>query len=352
MKYNFKIEEIIKITGGIAIGNTAVVISSVNSIENAVEGEITFFRDKKYEEHFFNSKASAILVSKDCKHVPSLNQSFILVDNPYESIVKFAYFIESINKSKPHGVHPSAVIESEVIIGKNVSIGANCFIADNCVINDNVVIRSNTVLGKNVSVGDDTYIYPNVTICSDSVIGKNCIIHPGAVIGSEGFGYLEDKNDGSYTRIPQIGRVILEDYVELGANSTIDRAMLGVTIIRKGTKIDNLVHIAHNCDIGENNGIAAQTGISGSVKTGKRNRFAGQVGIAGHIEICDDVTIMAQSGVSNTMKESGIYFGSPAKPRLKAFKIEAALRNLPEIVASVSKLKKIIEKDNISDSSK
>lgn len=343
MKINLTIENILNITGGVALGNTSFLIFGANSIENASHGEITFYRDKKYEKSLLESDATAIVIKNDTHHKPKGNQVFILVEDPYQSIVKLAYYIESLNKIKPVGIHPTSIIEASATIADNVAISSNCYIAEECVIGENVTIRSNTVLGKNVSIGANTYIYPNVTICSDSVIGANCIIHPGAVIGSEGFGYLENSEDGSYTRIPQIGRVILEDDVEIGANSTIDRAMLGVTIIRKGTKIDNLVQIGHNCDIGEHNGIAAQAGISGSVKTGNRNRFAGQAGVAGHIEICDDVTIMAQSGVSNTIKNKGIYFGSPAKPRLTAFKIEAAIRNLPEIVSDITKIKKNIQ---------
>lgn len=342
MKLKLTIEEIIKIIGGTAMGNNADVIIGINSIENASRGEVTFFSDKKYENALLNSNASVVIVSKDIEYNPKENQVFILTEDPYKSVVQLAYYIESFNKSKPNGIHPTAIIEKSAIIAENVSIASHCYISEECNIGNNVTMRSNTVLGKNVSIGANTYIYPNVIICSDSVIGANCIIHPGAVIGSEGFGYLENSEDGSYTRIPQIGKVILENNVEIGANSTIDRAMLGITIIRQGTKIDNLVQIGHNCDIGEHNGIAAQAGISGSVKTGNRNRFAGQAGIAGHIEICDDVTIMAQSGVSNTIKNSGIYFGSPAKPRLTAFKIEAAIRNLPDIVKDINKLKKVI----------
>jgi UDP-3-O-[3-hydroxymyristoyl] glucosamine N-acyltransferase len=195
-------------------------------------------------------------------------------------------------------------------------------------------------------IGENTIINSNVTLYNSVHIGNNCIIHAGAVIGSDGFGYIEDKTDGSYDKVPQLGNVVIEDYVEIGANSTIDCALIGSTIIRRGTKIDNLVHIAHNCEIGENTGIAAQAGVSGSVTSGKRNRFGGQVGIAGHLEIPDDVTILAQSGVSKSIPKSGIYFGSPIKEHLKAFKIEAVLRKLPELASDVNKLRIEINKLN------
>jgi UDP-3-O-[3-hydroxymyristoyl] glucosamine N-acyltransferase len=339
LKFKLNIEELIAITGGVPVGNTTLNITGINPINNANKGDLTFFRDQKYKNALESTNASAVLIYNNSGYSPKVDQVFIEVDDPYKSIVRFAYYLEKINMHKDYGIHESAVIHETAVLGNNVSIGPNCFIDENVHIADNITIRANTVISRDVRIDDNTYIYPNVSINSDTVIGKNCIVYSGAVIGSEGFGYVEDKS-GSYTRIPQVGNVVIEDDVEIGANTTIDRAMLGSTYIRQGTKIDNLVHIAHNCDIGRHNGIAAQAGVSGSVKTGDRNRFAGQVGIAGHIEICDDVTIMAQSGISNNVKKPGIYFGSPAKPRLNAFKIEASIRNLPETVMTVNKIKK------------
>lgn len=348
MKINFKIQEILAITGGTARGNTTSVISHINSIDNAGKGEITFFSDKKYLKYLMNSHASAVIVPIETNMEPKSEQVFIEVENPYISVVKFINYVAKMGSSPLEGVHSSAVISAQSNVDKTAYIGENCVVDQGTSIGKNAVIQSNTVIGKDVIIGENTYIHPNVTICDRTEIGTGCIIYPGAVIGSSGFGYLENKDDGSYTAIAQIGKVILEDNVEVGANSTIDRAMIGVTRVRKGTKIDNLVHIAHNCDIGEHNGIAAQAGISGSVKTGNRNRIAGQVGIAGHLSIPDDVIIMAQSGISNNIKSPGIYFGSPAKPRITAFKIEAVLRQLPEIANEVNKIQKKLKNINPS----
>ncbi|MFY8160745.1 MAG: UDP-3-O-(3-hydroxymyristoyl)glucosamine N-acyltransferase, partial [Candidatus Kapaibacteriota bacterium] len=192
--------------------------------------------------------------------------------------------------------------------------------------------------GSDVFIGKNTIIYPNVTIMNGTIIGDNCIIHPGAVIGSDGFGYYEE--GGKYIKIPQIGNVVIEDNVEIGANTTIDRSFIGSTIIKCGVKIDNLVQIGHNCVIGENSAMASQVGIAGTVTIGKNVRLGGQVGLAGHLKIADNVTIIAQSGVSKTILESGTYFGSPIKEATKAFKIEATLRNLPDLAKEVSNLKK------------
>jgi UDP-3-O-[3-hydroxymyristoyl] glucosamine N-acyltransferase len=339
LKFSIKIDELVKITGGVPRGNTAVIISGINPIFKSKIGDLTFFRDAKYVDDLKSTKASAILIKKDSGYDPNPEQVFIEVDDPYKAIVNFAYYLENINMKKDYGIHETAVIHNTAKIGKNASIGPNCFIDEHVTIGNDVTIRANSVISRDVNIGNSTYIYPNVSINSDTNIGNNCIIYSGAVLGSEGFGYVEDEN-GKYTRIPQVGNVVIEDDVEIGANTTIDRAMIGSTTIKRGTKIDNLVHVAHNCEIGEDNGIAAQAGISGSVKTGNRNRLAGQVGIAGHISIPDDVTIMAQSGIPNNVTKPGVYFGSPAKPRLSAFKIEAALRNLPETVMTVNKIKK------------
>jgi UDP-3-O-[3-hydroxymyristoyl] glucosamine N-acyltransferase len=341
-------EEISTLLDGEIVGNCDCDISSLAQIEKAGKGQLTFYYDSKYENYFINSEASCIIVDNNCNVLPKMNQAFIKVDSPYSKFVKLLKFIESKENSKSTGIHKSALFGSNCEINSNVMISANCVVGDNCKINAGAVLRPGVVLYDNVMIGKNTIINSNVTIYNDVIIGDNCIIHAGAIIGSDGFGYLENKEDGSFDKIPQIGNVVLEDYVEIGSNSTIDCALIGSTIIRKGTKIDNLVHIGHNCEIGENTGIAAQTGISGSVISGKGNRFGGQVGIAGHLEITDKVTILAQSGVSKSIKNAGVYFGSPIKEHLKAFKIEAVIRKLPELSYEIGDLKnqvnKLIEK--------
>ncbi|GAB1370975.1 UDP-3-O-(3-hydroxymyristoyl)glucosamine N-acyltransferase [Candidatus Kapaibacterium sp.] len=348
---NFTVNQIAEIIQGEIIGSTDSSIFSFKPLETAEKGDLTFYYNEKYEQLFKNSQATCIIVSKTNESSPSTNQVYIKVDKPYEGFVKLLKIIDKEKKIGRCGVHASAVIGKNVTIHENVFVAPNCVIGDNCILKSGVELMPSVILYESVEIGNNSVINSNVTIYQEVKIGNNCIVHAGAVIGSDGFGYIENKFDGSFDKVPQLGNVILEDFVEIGANATIDRALIGSTIIRKGTKIDNLVHIAHNCEIGENNGIAAQTGISGSVSTGKRNRYGGQVGIAGHLEIADDVTILAQSGISKTIPNKGIYFGSPAKEHLKAFKIEAVLRRLPELNSEVERnSKEIIKlKEKIGD---
>ena len=342
----FNCFEIVNLLDGEPFGDINVSINSLAPIEKAGKGDLSFYYDEKYVEFFNKSMASCIIISDTVTAEPGPNQLFIKVDKPYDRFVQLLKIIESGFPKPIAGIHPNAVIGSNCIISDSVTISANCIIGDNCRIGSNSILKPGVIMYDDNVIGENTIINSNVTLYNSVNIGNNCIIHAGAVIGSDGFGYIEDKTDGSYDKVPQLGNVVLEDYVEIGANSTIDCALIGSTTIRKGTKIDNLVHIAHNCEIGENTGIAAQAGVSGSVTSGKRNRFGGQVGIAGHLEIPDDVTILAQSGVSKSIPKSGIYFGSPIKEHLKAFKIEAVLRKLPELASDVNKLRIEINKLN------
>ncbi len=334
------VSQIFDLTGGELVGNTKTKIIGLNGIESAKAGDLTFYYSDKYEKYLDNCKATCVLVPNILDRAPNENQTYIKLDKPYISLVKLLKYIENQLSDKKFGAHHSVNIGDYCQIDNSVYLGENVVIGNNCKIGAGTKIYANCVIAEGVTIGRNTTIYPNVSIYKNVVVGNNCIIQSGAVIGSDGFGYLENPEDGSFDRIPQLGNVILEDNVEIGANSTIDRALIGSTRIRKGSKIDNLVHIAHNCDIGENTGIAAQAGFSGSVKTGKRGRFGGQTGIAGHLEICDDVTLLAQSGVSKTIQKSGVYFGSPIKDVKRAFKIEAVIRQLPELLIEVESIKK------------
>ena len=231
------------------------------------------------------------------------------------------------------------------VIDETAYIGANCVIGNNCKIGKNTVLHSNISIYDNSKIGDNCTIHANVTIYEDTEIGNNCVIHSGVALGSDGFGFLENK-DGSYTKIPQLGNVVLENDIEIGANTTIDRALVGSTIIRNGVKLDNQIQIAHNCEIGENSAMAAQVGVSGSVKVGKRNRFGGQSGISGHIEIADDVVLLAKSGVPKSIEKGGLYFGSPIREKMQAFRIEAVIHNLPDLAKDVKLIKKKLEIEN------
>lgn len=331
------VQKVAEIVDGCIEGNKEVILNNLNRIENASEGDITFFYNDKYLKYLDNCRASCIILSKNIEKVPNTNQCFIKVNDPYKDFVKLLKYIEKNYSKHPKGTHHSVVIGENCLIDNDVFLGANVVIGDNCIIKSGCKIYPNVTIYGNVNIDSNTTIHSNVAIYQDVIIGKNSIIHSGAVIGSDGFGFIES-NEHIYDKVPQLGNVIIKDNVEIGANSTIDRALVGSTIINQGTKIDNLVHIAHNCEIGQNNGIAAHTGFSGSVKTGDNCKFGGQTGIAGHLEITDNVMLLAQSGVSKSIKKPGVYFGSPSKEVERAFKIEAVIRQLPELYEEINKL--------------
>jgi len=333
-----KIEDIIQIIDAELIGNTNQEIHSLNRIEYAKVGEITFYSKEKYLPFLQKSNATAVLVPSDCEGSPNDNQVYIKVRDPYLSFLQLVLFVDKQRKRDLAGVHPTAVIEPTAKIHDNIFIGANCYIGQNVIIGENTKIYPNSVIEQNSIIGNNTIIYPNVSIYEDTIIGNQCTIHSGAVIGSDGFGFVEN-SDKSFSKIPQIGNVVIEDDVEIGANTTIDRAFVGSTIIRKGTKLDNLIQIAHNDDIGENTAMAAQVGVSGTVKIGNRVRLGGQAGIAGHLEIGDDVVILAQSGVPSSITNPGVYVGSPPRNKMHAFKIEAVINNLPEVYKDIKRIK-------------
>ncbi len=336
-------EEIAKIIEGKIQGNSTLLIYELNRIEVAKKGDLTFFSDKKYEKYIQESEATCILVPLDYKNDPAFeHQTFIRVANPYYAFFKLLQHFDTYYQKFVSFIHPSAIIGENCSIHPTAYIGPHCIIGNNCKIAEGTKLMSNVVLYDNVEIGNETLIHSNVVCYYNTRIGNKCIIHSGVVIGSDGFGFIENR-DGSYTKIPQLGNVVIGDSVEIGANTTIDRAIVGSTIIENGVKIDNLVQIAHNVFIGENTAMAAQVGISGSSKIGKRNRLAGQVGIAGHLEITDDVTIEAKSGVPKSILESGIYFGAPPKKKAEAFRILMATNELPDLLRQFLKLKKILK---------
>lgn len=334
------IKEIAKLTEAKIIGDENLFINTVSKIDEAKKDDLTFLYLSNYEKYFADTKASAIFVKPDFKktraditylEVPDPNKSF------YKVITK--YFTPSFNLG---GIDPSSSIHSEAVIGANAEIGKNVVVSSKCKIGNNVKIFHNTVLLDEVEVDDDTIIFPNVTVREKCKIGKRVIIHSGTVIGSDGFGFVQNENK-EYIKIPQIGNVIIEDDVEIGSNVSVDRAAIGSTVIKKGTKIDNLVQIAHNVSVGENTAISAQTGISGSTKIGNNCILAGQVGIVGHIEIVDNVIVMAQSGISKSIKKPGMYFGYPAKEHKEALRTEVHIRNLEKYAERIAELEKKIK---------
>ncbi len=332
---DISLTDIADFIGGTVSGNKELRIKNLAKIEEAVPGELTFLYLPAYEKYFAATGASAILVKPGFNKTRS-DITYIETQEPNKAFsrILIRYFSPEF---KLTGIDSSAFIHPDTVIGKNVALGKNVVISSGCKIGDNAKIFHNTVLLTNVEVGSDSLIFQNVSIRENCKIGSRVIIHPGTVIGSDGFGFFTDDN-GVYQKIPQIGNVVVEDDVELGSNVSIDRAALGSTIIKRGVKIDNLVQIAHNVVVGEDTVISSQTGISGSTKIGNHCILAGQVGLIGHIQIADNVIIMAQSGISKSILKPGQYFGSPAKEVKTMMKLEAHLRNLPTYAEKINEL--------------
>jgi len=334
---NITVKEIADFVGGKIYGDETFTISNVSRIFEAKENDLSFLYIPTYEKHLLTTKASVILIK------PSITKTrddliYIEVDKPDIALQKVVikYFTSPISFS---GIDDSASIDPTAKLGNNVTIGKNVVISKNSVIGDNSVVHHNSVILENTSVGSNSLIYPNVTVTHDNVIGNNVIIHSGTVIGSDGFGYFPN-DKGEFTKVPQIGNVVLEDNVEIGSNVSIDRAAMGSTIIKEGAKIDNLVQIGHNVEIGKHTSLSGQVGISGSTKVGDNCIFGGQVGLTGHIEIANQVMIGAQSGVSKSIDKPGKYFGSPTKELRIAFKEEAHKRNLDKYSNQIKELEK------------
>jgi UDP-3-O-[3-hydroxymyristoyl] glucosamine N-acyltransferase len=340
------VQEIATWLQGELVGNGTVQIERVAKIEEADQHSISFLANPKYERYLETTTAAAVLVSR--KHQTAKlphrhGLAIIKVDDPYDSFLKvLKKFTPSVDPF-PNGIHPSATIAKSATLGKNVCVGANVVIGDDVVVGENSKISHGSVIGVAASIGTDCLLYPNVTIYHQTRIGNRVTLHSGVVIGADGFGFVP-KQDEPFEKIPQLGIASIEDDVEIGSNSTVDRATIGETVIKSGVKIDNLVQIGHNCIIGENTVIAAQSGIAGSVKIGRHCMIGGQVGIAGHIEIADRTTILAQSGVGKTITEpGGIYFGTTVKEHTRAYRIEAVIRSLPELSRDVYQLKREVE---------
>lgn len=305
-------------------GDSQVKVSSVARIESAKPGTLAFYGNPKYEQYFYTTRASIILINKSFIPSSQIASTLIRVDDVYQAIASILELFASLKSSKRKGRSWRAVISWKSKIGKNSYIGAGAVIEKGAIIGKGCQIYPLAFVGQNAVIGDNTILYSGVKIYSDCIIGADCIIHSNAVVGSDGFGFAP-LPDGSYKKIQQTGNVIIEDNCEIGANTTIDRASIGSTIIRKGVKLDNLIQVAHNTEIGENTVIAAQTGISGSVKIGNNCMLGGQVGLAGHISIANNTSIGAQAGIMSSIKEEGKSFlGSPAmdaKEYLRAYSI-------------------------------
>ncbi|NMC41470.1 MAG: UDP-3-O-(3-hydroxymyristoyl)glucosamine N-acyltransferase [Bacteroidales bacterium] len=339
----FTAETIARFLNGEIEGNPAVKVNTIAKIEEGQEGALSFLSNPKYEQYLYTTKSSVVLVNKGFIPSEKVNATLIRVENAYEA---FASLLTLVAKTRPEktGIHPTAIIEEGASVGENVYIGAYAVIGQGCRIGDGSKVYPQVYIGDKTSIGSNCIIYQGVKIYHECVIGNNCIIHAGTVIGSDGFGFAP-QSDNQFMKIPQIGNVVLEDNVEIGANVAIDRATMGSTIIRKGVKIDNLVQIGHNVEIGENTVMAGQTGIAGSTKIGRNCMFGGQVGIAGHLRVADGVKLGAQAGIIGDIKEeNAVLVGSPAMEHRQFMKSFVYYRKLPEISSLADNLKKEIEK--------
>lgn len=344
----FSAEQIAAILGGDVDGNISVTVSGLSKIEEGIEGTLSFLSNPKYEEFIYTTGSSICIVNRSFTPVKSLPSSLTLikVDDAYSCFAKLLEFYDQMRKKEPKIETPSHVSESATI-GENIYIGAFAYIGENVKVGDNVTIYPNVYIGDNVTIGNNCVLHPGTTIYSDCKLGNNCTIHAGTIIGADGFGFAPNEN-GEFQKIPQIGNVILEDDVEIGSNCTIDRATMGSTIIRKGVKLDNLVQVAHNVEIGINTVMAAQVGVAGSAKIGKNVMIGGQAGIGGHLHIADNTKIVAQSGIPNTVKKADSLMGSPGIPLEDFKKSYFGFRKLPQILKRLQELEnKIKELTNI-----
>jgi UDP-3-O-[3-hydroxymyristoyl] glucosamine N-acyltransferase len=320
-------------------GDPDMVVNTVAKIEEGHEGALSFLANPKYEHYIYSTKSSVVLVNKSFVPSSKVEATLIKVDNAYDA---FASLLQLVDKSRPRkkGIHPTAVIEPSSKIGRDAYIGAYAYIGENCIVGDNCSVYPHVYIGDNSKVGNGCTLNSGVKIYHECILGEGVTIHAGTVIGSDGFGFVP-QSENEFMKIPQIGNVVIEDHVEIGANVTIDRATMGSTIIRRGVKLDNLIQVGHNVEIGENTVIAAQTGISGSSKVGKNCMFGGQVGIAGHLKIADGTKIGAQSGIpGDVKKENSILLGYPAIDHRDFLRCAVVYKKLPELSKKIDALEK------------
>lgn len=338
----FSIEQVAGMLGGEVIGDGTIKISTLATIQDAKAGGISFLSNPKYESYLYTTQASAVIVKRDFVPKKEIDTTLIAVDDPYSS---FTVLLEEYHKFLNFyrsGIEEPSYIGEGSAYGEDIYRGAFSYIGRNVKIGNNVKLYPHCYIGDNVKIGDNTIIQTGVKIYANAVIGSNCVFHAGVVIGSDGFGFAPQA-DGTYKTIPQLGNVVIEDNVDIGANTVIDCATLESTVIRKGVKLDNLIQIAHNVEIGKNTVVAAQSGISGSAKIGENCIIAGQVGIVGHIQIANKTIVGAQAGVGKTIKEEGtVLLGSPGFDRAKYLRSYAAFRNLPDLVHRIKELEEKI----------
>lgn len=342
----FTAEIIAGFLGGTVEGDSGATVWSVAKIEEAKEGDLVFLSNPKYEDYIYTTEASVVMVNNDFELKHAIKPTLVRVENAYKA---FASLLDLYVANKPRktGVHALASIEESAVVGSDAYVGQYSVIGENVRIGNGAQIYPQVFVGDNVVIGDNVKLYPGVKIYEECILGDNVTIHSGCVIGGDGFGFAPTE-DGTYQKIPQIGNVVIEDNVEIGANSCIDRATMGSTVIKTGVKLDNLIQIAHNVVVGENTVMASQCGVAGSTKIGKNVMMGGQVGVVGHISIADNVKIGSQSGIGHDVtKEGEVMLGSPAMNGLQNHRVQAILKQLPElrttILSTARDLKKLTE---------
>ena len=339
----FTAAQIAGILEGEVEGNPEVEVSKLSKIEEGIPGSLSFLSNPKYTQYIYTTKASAVIVDKNFKAENEINTTLIRVDDAYKSFSKLLEYYNQVKMNKT-GIEQPVFISESANYGENIYIGAFAYISDNVKIGDNVKIYPNVYIGDNVIIANNVTLFSGAKIYSDTQIGDNCVIHSSAILGADGFGFSPNEK-GEFIKVPQTGNVIIEDNVDIGAATSIDRATLGSTIIRKGVKLDNQIQIAHNVEIGKNTVIAAQTGIAGSTKIGENCMIGGQVGIAGHLSIGNNVRIQAQSGIGRNVKDNETLQGSPAFTYNDYNKSYVHFKNLPKIIHRLTTIEKNITDD-------
>jgi UDP-3-O-[3-hydroxymyristoyl] glucosamine N-acyltransferase len=336
----FTAKQIAEFIGGKVEGNEQAAVNTFAKIEEGQPGAISFLSNPKYTHYLYDTKSTIVLVNEDLELEQPVSTTLIRVKNAYEAVARLLQLYESM-KPRKTGIDPLAFVSPKATIGSNVYIGAFACIGDGAVVGDGTQVYPHVVIGDGVKIGRQCLLYPNVTIYQGCQLGNGVTIHAGSVIGADGFGFAP--NVEGYEKIPQIGIVVIEDNVEIGANTCIDRSTMGQTVIHRGVKLDNLIQVAHNCEIGENTVMSAQVGVAGSTKVGSWCMFGGQVGLAGHITVGDHVNLGAQSGVPSSLKANQTLIGTPPMEPTPYFKSQAIFRRLPDMYKELSALRKEIE---------
>lgn len=338
----FTAEMIAQLLNGTVEGNPGTKVNTIAKIEEGHEGSLSFLANPKYEHFIYTTGSSIVLVRNNFKPAREVKATLIRVEDPYQSVAKL---LALYRQSKPakKGIHPTAVIDESASLGRDIYVGACTVISEKAVIGDGSSIHAQSYIGEGVTIGKNCVLYPGVKIYEDCIIGDNCILHSGVVIGADGFGFAPAAGS-DYMKVPQIGNVVLEDDVEVGANTCIDRATMGSTVIKHGVKLDNLVQVGHNVVIDENTVIAALTGIAGSARVGRNCMIGGQVGIVGHLTVADGCMIGAQTGVIGSVKEeNSMLFGTPALDKRKFIRSYAYFARLPELNSRLEEMEKTVE---------